>query len=178
MCFTQLLKFPNILSPKKKTQNASYLCSHGDIGYRGDASTGLWLFVLGSGLFKHLFPLTKRHNTPAEKCKQWSVKTGIHNFLWHRPIRLSVEIFCDHGHVISRSAIWTNLLNTPTVIKTHFLEIILTLRWHHFCESCQMSDVKDDSNYLIQVQILYFIKRLLQLNQLSSMYSSKWNFKY
>lgn len=45
----------------------SHLCSHGDVGYRGHASTGLWLFVLCSGLFKHLLPLTKRHNTPADK---------------------------------------------------------------------------------------------------------------
>lgn len=54
---------------KLKDENSkviSDLCSHGDVGYRGDASAGLWLFVLGSGLFKHLLPLTKRHNTPAE----------------------------------------------------------------------------------------------------------------
>lgn len=45
----------------------SDLCSHGDVGYRGHASTRLWLFVLCSGLFKHLLPLTKRHNTPADE---------------------------------------------------------------------------------------------------------------
>lgn len=40
------------------------LCSHSDVGYWWNASTGLWLFVLCSGLFKHLLALTKRHNTP------------------------------------------------------------------------------------------------------------------
>lgn len=44
----------------------SHLCSYGDVGDRGHASTRLWLFVLCSGLLKHLLPLTKRHNTPAD----------------------------------------------------------------------------------------------------------------
>lgn len=47
----------------------SYLRSHSDVGNWGDAGAGLWLFVLGSGLLKHLLSLTKRHNTPAEQFK-------------------------------------------------------------------------------------------------------------
>lgn len=44
----------------------SDLCSHSDVGYRWNASAGLWLFVLRSGLFKHLLALTKRHDTPTD----------------------------------------------------------------------------------------------------------------
>lgn len=52
------------------------LCSHSDVGYWWNASTGLWLFVLCSGLFKHLLALTKRHNTPTYGRK---IKTSKHS---------------------------------------------------------------------------------------------------
>lgn len=61
-------------SGREGTWTFSYLCSHSDVGYGGDASAGLWLFVLGSGLLKHLLSLTKRHNTPTKKSKKQPVK--------------------------------------------------------------------------------------------------------
>lgn len=76
------------------------LCSHSDVGYWGDASTGLWLFVFCSSLFKHLLPLTKRHNTPADNtsvnCQNSDVYTSCH--LW---IYSFWETYCLVTHVIS-----------------------------------------------------------------------------
>ena len=51
----------------RRLQKCPDLGSHGDVGDGRDASTGLWLLVLGSSLFKHLLPLTKRHDTPGRK---------------------------------------------------------------------------------------------------------------
>lgn len=68
---------PQLSSHEWKSKIESYLCSHCDVGYWRNAGTGLWLFVLGSGLFKHLLPLTKRHNTPADRRKYWTVKISL-----------------------------------------------------------------------------------------------------
>lgn len=64
--FSSKINFSVHIKTTESENDFLYLCSHCDVGYWRNASTGLWLLVLGSCLFEHLLPLTKRHNTPVE----------------------------------------------------------------------------------------------------------------